>query len=937
MITIILKYRAKLSWKPLFFLICLPLLSQGLSAQTDSLEIAPISDTSVVEGLLPLPTLQDSAALSFFATTTPGDSSNAAPSPRQKYLDSLKASSDLKAAVIYGAEDSIVFDIESGIMYLYRQGKLTYDQFELQAPKVEIQMDKETLWAGPEKDSSGNIIGERPTFKQGEDNYTANELTYNFRTDKGRILGGKMVEGDAFILAEVAKYHEDGSFHGEDGKYTTCDLDHPHFYIHSRKLKVLENQQMISGPLNLVVADFPLPIIVPFGFLPKLDTKGQQKGLVLPTYGNAQDRGFFLRGLGYYLPINDNFDFKADADIYTRGDWRLGGRLRYNVKYNFQGNFGLEYGQQSFNERTDPDYRRTSAWRLNWTHNQPIDPTARISSSVNISSSSSFQRNISYQQNDFFQNNLNSSVSFSKTFNNLPFSLNVSARHQQDLNKETMSLQLPEMSFNVNRQSPFKNITNKNLEFLRQVGITYNMQASNSIPTIGDSLLWQVLFNPRDTVLFPEVTGGDTVFVNRLGRDFFRNGVQHRASMNTQVKLFQFINISPNFNYNEYWYTKTLTRSFNPETNKVESMDVPGFARAYDFNGGVSANTNFYGIYQLTRSKKQITFRQRFSPSIGYNIRPDFSDEKWGFYQEVQTDTTGRTRLYSVFSDGIYGGPGSGEQQAMSFSLGSVLEMKYRKKESFLEDFDEKEDPFERINILDNISLSTSYNFAADSFQLAPVSLNARTSLFNNKLSINGASSFDPYYFGGNKVEFPYSPGPDRRQPTFMFDETGQLARFTRAQVSMQTSFKSEKRGGGKGPDPERTALFDNQLFNDFLINSDDYVDFEVPWSVNLSYNFAYSRPDLNPANITQTVNVSGSLGFTPNWQLRMNSGYDIQRFAFTNTSINVYRLLHCWEMSFQWVPFGPLKSYSVTINVRNPTLQQLKVSKRNLWQDRFD
>ena len=919
-----------------FFLIGLTTLPGSLLSQEDSAASLVVVDTLRTDTAIVFPT-------SFPPGTTLQDTTFSAPDSGQsrqaQVIDSIRANSDLQSPVEYTASDSIVFDISSGTLFLYNEGTLNYGEFGLEAPRVEVKMEDETLWAGPVRDSAGTITSERPSFKQGEDTYTSDELTYNFSTDKGRIIGGRMVEGDAYILAEVAKYHEDGSFHGADGKYTTCDADHPHFYIQSRKMKVLDNQQLISGPLNLVIADFPIPVVVPFGFLPKMGTpQGRARGMILPQYGNAQDRGFFLRGLGYYLPINESFDFKIDGDIYTRGDWRVGGRVRYNVRYKYSGTFALEYGQQTFNERTDPDFRRSTAWRLNWSHNQPINPTARISSSVSISSSNNFQRNISYQQTDFFKNNLNSSVSFNKSFNNLPFNLSLSARHQQDLNKETMSLQLPEFSFNVNRQNPFKNVQGKNLNFLRQLGVTYNVQARNSIPTIADTLLWQVLLNPRDTVLYPEVTGGDTVYVNRLGSEFFRNGMQHRASVNTQIKLFNYINISPNLSYNEYWYTKTIDRSWNEETRQLESVEVPGFARGYDFNGGVSANTNFYGIYGLPQSKRQIAFRQRFSPSVGYNIRPDFSEEQWGFYQTVQVDTFGNTRQFSTFSDGIYGGPGSGEQQAMSFSLSSVLEMKYRKKESFLDDFDENEDPFARINVLDNLSLSSSYNFAADSFQLSTFRAQARTSLFNNKINVNGSATLDPYYFGGNEVNVPFDPGQDRRQNRLLLTETGQLARVTSATISMRTSFRSERRGGNKEEaKADRLAFFDQQLFNDFLIYSDEYVDFDVPWTINLSYNLSYRRNTLDPATITQTINASGSYGLTPNWQVRASSGFDIQKFAVTNTSINVYRLLHCWELSFQWVPFGPLKSYSITLNVRNPTLQQLKVSKNNFWQDRFN
>lgn len=868
--------------------------------------------------------------------SAPGDSV-ARPNRQQQVIDSLRASSDLGGTVTYSATDSIVFDVNSGQMLLYSSGKIQYDELELKADRVRIDMNDQVMWAGPVTDSSGKVLGELPQFKQGEDNYSAKELTYNFQTEQGRVIEGRMIEGDAFILADVAKYHEDGSFHGADGKYTTCDADHPHFYIQSRKLKVLPDQQMISGPLNLVIADFPIPIVVPFGFLPNIETKGRKRGIVMPTYGNQGDRGFFLRNLGYYLPISDNFDLKIDGDIYTRGGWRLGARTRYNIKYGFQGNLGIEYGVQTFNERTDPDFRRNAAWRVTWSHNQPINPTARISASVNISSSSSFQRAISFQQNDFFQNNLNSSVSFSKSFNNLPFSLNMSARHQQDLNKGTMSLQLPEMSFNVNRQTPFRGVSGDNLNWLRQVGVTYNFQARNSIRNIADSLLWQVLANPSDTVLYPEVTGGDTIFVNRLGRDFFQNGAQHRANASTNFKLFQYINIAPNINYTEYWYTRSIDRRYNPETGKVEETDIPGFARAYDFNGGVSANTNFFGVYDFAWTERELKMRQRFSPSVGYSLRPDFADEQYGFYQEVQVDTLGRTRQFSRFSNGIYGGPGSGEQQAITFSLNSVVEMKYRKKESFDPDFDPDEEAFEYTNLLDNISIGSSYNLAADSFQLSTFRLAARTSLFNNKLSVNASSTLDPYFYGTKDVASPLFPGVARRQPEFMYTRTGQLARLTQAQVSLRTSFRSERRGGRAAPDPDRTAEFDQVLYNEVNMFPQQYVDFDVPWSVDLNYNFSYNKRDLNPANVTQTLNVSGSLGFTPNWQIRLNSGYDLSRMEFTNTSLNVYRLLHCWEMSFQWVPFGPLKSYSVTINVRNATLQQLRVSKNNFWQNRFD
>ncbi|MEL6850726.1 MAG: putative LPS assembly protein LptD, partial [Bacteroidota bacterium] len=395
------------------------------------------------------------------------------PPAQQRVVDSLKALSDLQGPVSYGAQDSIVYDVKKGVLYLYDNSSLDYDNLKLQAIRVDINMDDQMLKAFGQEDSSGVIQG-KPVFTQDGQSYQAKEVSYNFATQKGRIIEGRLQEGEGFILAEVAKYHPDGSFHGKDGKYTTCDLDHPHFYIKSQKLKMLPDNQLISGPLNLVIADFPIPLFIPFGFIPNNSKKPGQKrknGLILPQYGEADDRGFFLRNLGYYWGISDFLDLKLDGDIYTRGGWRAAGTLNYNLKYRFQGSFRYQYGVQRFNDPLDPDFSRTTAWQVNWSHNQPIDPTARISASVNMSSSNSFQRNISNNQTDFFTNNLNSSVTFSKNFNNLPFSLSGSMRHQQDLNKETMTMQLPEVALNMKRQTPFKNIRNSNLKFLKQWGI----------------------------------------------------------------------------------------------------------------------------------------------------------------------------------------------------------------------------------------------------------------------------------------------------------------------------------------------------------------------------------------------------------------------------------------------------------------------------------
>lgn len=891
-------------------------------AQTRADSLA--SPRESADSLLSIP--GDSLQNRFSSDSLAGDSSLASPvSPMQKYVDSLEAASDLKEEVSYKAADSIVFDVDKGILFLYEQSELNYQEIGLKAKEVRVDIESQTLYANGVTDSMGNYIG-APEFTQEGETYHSRAISYNFKTQKGRVVEGRMVQDEGFVIADVAKYHQDGSFHGQDGKYTTCDASDPHYYIRSRKLKMLPDDKLISGPLNLVIAGFPIPVVVPFGFVP--NKKGQKNGILFPQYGEAQDRGFFLRGLGYYWGINDNFDLRLEGDIYTRGGWRLSAGTNYNVRYKFSGRFGFQYGVTRFNEKTDPDFQSTSAWSVNWSHNQPIDPTARISASVNISSSNRFQREISYNQQDFFTNNLNSSVNFQKNFNNLPFSFNLGVRHQQDLNKETMSMQFPELTFNVNRQTPFRNISNKNLKWLSQLGVNYNMQARNSLETIPDTLFDDILLRPRDSLDFVVIEGGDSILTKRLGASFYTNGMRHNASTSTTIKLLQYVNISPNFTYAEYWYTETIRKEFDEESNRVVETSIPGFSRAFNYSTSVGASTNFYGIYTLPKTKREMAFRQRFSPSVSYNLKPDFADEKWGFFGEVPLDSAGtRTQVYSFYEDGIYGGPSRGESQAISFSLSSVIEMKYRSKESFEEDFDEKKDKFVRANLLDNLSASTSYNFAADSFQLSPVSFRARTSLFNNKVSVNGSMTMDPYLYGieGNSTVA-------RRINKFMIQENGQLGRITRAQVSLSTSFSSKRRGNNK----QRSEDFDEEEFQYIQNNLYQYVDFDIPWSLRFRYNLSYSKPDLKDPRITQTVNFDGDVNFTPKWKIGYNSGFDLQKFEFTNTRISIFRDLHCWEMSFSWVPFGPQKSYSLTINVRSATLKDLRLSKNNYWQDRF-
>ena len=843
--------------------------------------------------------------------------SPAAGRSQQQILDSLKASSDLKPKVDYSARDSIVFMVGENMLYLYNQSKLSYEKTKLEAAEVRINWGIQTMYANGLRDSTGELR-DTPIFQEGEGTYEAQEMTYNFKSQKGRIINGRTQEGDGYLHGRVVKRMPDGTFNSQGGKYTTCDLPDPHFWIQASKLKVLNDDKIVSGPLNLVIEGFPIPIVIPFGFFP--NKQGQQSRIQLPQYGEAADRGFFLRELGYYMGINEYMDVLFSGDIYTRGGWRAGARLTYNKRYYYRGSFNFEYGVQKFGERTDPNFSRTAAWRLAWSHSQPINPSTNLSSSVNLSSSSSFQRDISYNANDFFTNNLNSSISFQKRFPNTPFSMSATASHRQDLNKGTMSMDLPTINVTMARQTPFKNLSRKSsMDWLTQLGVNYNVQAQNRLNTIPDSLFLDILLRPGDSVDIKRVVGLDTLIERKANSSFYKNGIRHTGAASTVVKMLKYVNLTPSFNFTEYWYFESLRQVWNDEAQKVDDVIVPGFTTARDFNTSVSASTNFYGIYQF-KGKRQIAIRQRVSPSVSYNLNPDFSLPRWGYYDSVQVNAAGRKQLYNRFRDGVYGSPRAGESQAIGFSLTNVMEMKYRKKESFNEDFGEKEDPFERVRILDNLGLSTSYNFAADSFQLSPFRLSARTQLLNGKINLNSSATLDPYALNAE----------GRRIKDYLVSTGDGLARLTDAQISISTRLTSKKKG-----EKNRSTGFNQEEYDQIQRQIYQYVDFDIPWTASLNYNFNYRKSGLQKSDVTQTIRAQGDFNFTPKWKIGLTTGFDVTRREVTNTQVNVYRDLHCWEMSFNWIPFGRLKSYTLSINVRSATLRDLRLNKRNQWQDR--
>jgi hypothetical protein len=865
-----------------------------------------------------------------FGDSTVGDS--IAPiDPVQAYRDSVKEvyrkASDLEAMVEGTASDSSFLDVVNSELYLYGNAVLNYEDFKLEAHIIKVNFKDQTLVAYGEK-GEDDSYSKLPQFTQKGETYEADSLKYNFQSDKALVYGGRTRQGEFDIVPEFIKRLPDGTLNAARVKFTTCDADHPHYYIQASKVKIIPDKQVVSGPLRLVIADFPLPFALPFGFFPATPKAEKKSGFLSPRPGDYGRQGFGLENLGYYWIINPNFDLTLNGNVYSLGSWTVTGRLAYNKRYKYNGNISIQRFSNRNGERdrrtgfTDPDFSINRGWNIGWQHNQPINPNTRLSANVNISDSR-YIRDFTIDPNEGIQNSLNSSATFSKRFD--PFNLTIGANHKQDVNRGTMTLSFPNLGLRMNRQQPFKRLRGRSLEWLKNVGIDYQLDARNELRNVPDSLFLDVLGNrsgSTEVILDPENPDQVTVLNHN---DYWNNGMKHTSSLSTSFKIVRYLNISTSFRFNEYWSLESLKRVWNREKNQTEDIVVPGFASSRDFNFSVNANTTLYALYQFL-GKKQTTFRQQLIPRIGYSLNPDWSDPRYGFFGTVQRSRDpADTVRYSRFEGSIYNGPRAGESQAMTFGLASVLEMKTRTKESFEEDFPENGERFKYTRIIDNIGISSSYNFAADSFNLNSFRANLNSRLFNGKVNMVANASFDPY----QRIKESETDSIGIRVNRLLFAETGQLARLTQATFSLSTNIvfgKSRSRVNLPGRNQEEEEVVDQ-----IRKNYGNYVDFNIPLTLNVGYNLSYVRPDLRKGTFgAHTFRLSGSVALTQNWNVQFSTGYDLNEGEVTISTFSVNRSLHCWTLGFNATPFGSFRNFNVSLTANSSLLSFLRLTKQN-------
>lgn len=810
------------------------------------------------------------------------------------FLDSLKKKSDLESPLKYSAKDSIVFDVKERILYLYNEATLKYQTMDLKAHKIWVNWKENLIYAEGIWDSTMNQgeggWKETPVFKDNEDTYYAEKMKYNFKTKKGSILQAKTNQEGDVLIGDSIRVNPDKSFFIKDGKFTTCDHDPPHFYIQSSKLKVIPNSKIISGPLFMVVEKLPIPIIIPFGYFPL--NKKRTSGIILPQYGESERLGFFFQRMGYYWAFSQYADVFFKADIYTKGSWQVGFETNYNKRYVMKGRIDFNRFREVNGDPLDPDYSRSNLTKLTWQHTQTMGPFATLNANVNYTTNNYFRRATFFNPTNIFNNTVQSSVNLSKIFPNTPWSLTAAANAIQYVDQQKIDLQFPTVNINRARTFPFKR-KNKigDSKWYEQIGLDYNTSLINRINTY-DSLL----FRPE---IWKEMN----------------NGVKQTAAVSTGFSLFKYIRINPSINYNEYWYAKTIRKQFveRDVSDTIVVKPVNDFKATRDYSFNTSMTTNLYGIFGFPN----LRFRHTLRPNISFVYRPDFAEPKYKNYQTVQINRSGEQATYSIFEQSVLGGPPSGKQQLITFGLANVLEMKIPPAKN---DTSAKKDARKYI-IIDNFGLNASYNRAADSLRWSNLTFNLRNNILDNKININVNSTLDPYHFVPKGNGFV-------RVNTFYFDEKKKLGRFTNWNVSIGTSIQSKN---------QKTSKISQKITKKRDIDSlyKQYAVFKIPMNLNLSYNLNYDRP-FHDYVITQTLRADGNIQFTPKWGININTGYDLVKKKMAYTNVSITRDLHCWELRFNWIPFGQFKSYNMTINVKSQTLQDLRLQKRRVWQDNF-
>lgn len=887
-------------------LLCLKIQAQPVSSDTLKNSIPSPDSPIAIDPIISSP---DTLFL-------PSDSSQKKTIIQDDTIVKKISSGAIDKIVTYEAEDSIVIDMRSKMAYLFGNAVVYYEDIELHADYIEIGFVSQELYATGVADTTGNFSG-FPIFKQGETSFKAHEIKYNFKTTKGIISQVITVEGEGFIHGEKVKRLDDNTSFIKKGKYTTCELDHPHFEISFTKAKVIPDDKIVMGPAYLSFGGIPTPLAIPFGYFPL--KKGRSSGIIMPTIGESNNRGFYLENFGYYFGISDNIDLLLAGDIYTNGSWAAKVRSNYVVRYKCTGKLDVSFAQNFFGEKYTPSRYNTNDFKFYWSHKQDAKshPTTRFSALINIVSRTFNTYNPS-SVNDYLSNQYTSKINLSTSAKNI-FYADITASYTQNTKTGMVDFLLPDVSMSVNQFYPFRKKDKTKLKWYDNISLKWTSQFTTRLSTV-DSLL-----------LKPE-TWQD-----------LHLGMRHSIPLTIPIKIAKLINWNTTINLTEKWYLQremlSMDSTINEEGNSIYTVNKKmqrNFYALHDLNMQTSLTTKIYFMYQFKKGGLK-ALRHVITPNLSFSYSPNLSGRTYGEYFNT---ITGETVRYSYFSNAIFGGVGDRSTAIAKLSITNNLEMKVRSRRDTITGM-------KKIVLLENLTLNCHYDFAADSLNWSLFTISGRTTLFK-QLYITFNIGFDPYCYNEKGVRINKTE----------LKANHRLFRFSSTDLSIGLNLTLNQ-DFFKGKTEKKKTPTEEELFTENSLGMPTKrPDFSNPWSLTLNYTFSYSvndnryyymNPIYYPANmsvdnkdkkyigkIIQTINISGDVNITKKWKIGFTTGYDFTQKDMSYTSIDIYRDLHCWEMRFNWIPFGTRKGWSFTINVKASVLQDLKYNMKRDFRENF-
>lgn len=818
-------------------------------------------------------------------------------------IKKAKEQAQLKSQVDYAAKDSLRFEIKEQKVFLFNVAKIKYQEITLDADYIEINFTKNLVYATGAKDSTGKEIG-TPEFFDGSQSFKSKAINYNYTTKRGYINTVFTKQDQGYLHGTIVKKMENDVTYIKSGSFSTCENEeNPHFCFKFSKGKVIPGKRVITGPAYMDIASVATPLLIPFGFFP--NRSGQRSGIVIPTYGESKDRGFYFENFGYYWAAGEYVDLTVLADIYTHGSWAIKPALRYNKRYHYNGSFNFSYALNIIGESGTPDYQKNKDFQIRWMHNQDSKarPHSSFSANVNIVSNTYNKYNLSSSTQSYLSNTFQSSINYSTSFSG-KYYLNLNFSHSQNTLNKTVSLTLPQVAFSVNQFYPFRrqNPVGK-MRWYEQISMKYNLDAQN-------------LYNTADSN-----------FLSGNWPDSMRNGMRHTYPISGTFRILKYLNWSNSINITDRMYLQTIRRYYQSDTlydgtdtilPGYRTITVSGFDNAFDFNFSSSLNTRIYGMYQFKGGLLK-AIRHMVTPSVSFYYTPNWGSPALGYYRDIENDPNKiNPARYSIFERSIYGSPPGQKSGAVSFAISNNIEIKVRNRKDTITGI-------RKIPLIDDLTFRCSYDLAKDSLNWSPVTMLARSTVIKG-LTIQYGAVWQIYARDSlgrtiNKTEW------EVNHRLLHLDNTAWDVGFN---YSLSSDKVKGKKTSTKGTPQERQDIIDYY---------DYYVDFDIPWSFSFGYNFHYgkvynSSSQKRVEQLTQTLSFNGQMNITPKWKVSLTSGWDFVHNEISYTSIDIYRDLHCWEMRFGWVPKGAQQSWNFSINVKAQLLQDMKLNKKKDYRD---